>query len=154
MAEALQRAARHAGLPLQLATPAGLPSPAGALARILPYLCCASHRIIGPPIRPQIPLADEMFRTLGSLLRSAGEASCSGRGLGGTIESVLRPYAIGPLANGALGDTLVASSQWLHQSWTQHQSVRGVLGAPDKHVNKQIHTHDKYKTQTWQPTYE
>ena len=33
-------------------------------------------------------------------------------------------------------------------------SVRGIFGVAPKKVNKQIHSHDKYKTVNPQPTYE
>jgi hypothetical protein len=46
------------------------------------------------------------------------------------------------------------SLQGLSQPWSTCQQLRGVFGAAFKQKQPQIHTHDKYKIQTTQPTYE
>ena len=45
-----------------------------------------------------------------------------------------------------------SSTSWQHAF--PHTQVRGIFGAHREPVNPQVHTHDKYKIKTSQPTYE
>ncbi len=98
-------------------------------------------------------------RSLASaLLRTAGEASCTGRAaLGlheGASSSAWRCH--GPAAatgwHQQLGGSQAGPGGW---QGTALQLVRGILGAAgSRPSNPQIHTHDKYKETNPQPSHE